>query len=345
LREETGPATPAAAAGAIAATLAGKRNVILATHVNPDGDALGSLLALADILESMGKEVFCFLEKSLPSLYRFLPGGEKIHTELRALKEFAAVAPEETAVVALDCGDSARLGDAADDLAKISPLLVIDHHQSNDGFGDISWIEPQRSSTGEMVFDLAEILGVTLSQQAAFCLYTAILTDTGSFRYETTSAHTFAVAGRLVQLGVRPQEVATKVFDNYTPGRLRLLDQVLSTLEIRDNGRIAFIEVSRIMYEKTGTTPDETENFINFPRSISSVEVAVFLKEIEDGRVSVSMRAKGGCDVAAIAAQFGGGGHRNAAGFRKRGSVEALRAALLPVLKKELGTGSDDIKG
>ena len=323
----------------IAGILEEKSRIILATHVNPDGDALGSLLGLASILESKGKEVFRFLEEPVSPLYQFLPGVDKVQTSVHELKSFAAVAPTETAAVALDCGDSRRLGDLADELLKITPFLVIDHHLSNNGFGTVSWVDPRSSSTGEMVFDLAQELRGTLTVDIAQCLYTAILTDTGSFRYETTSAHTFAVAGELVGLGVRPEQVATRVFDNYSPQRLRLLELVLSTLELYANDRIAFIHVSRIMYEKTGTTQDDTEGFINFPRSITSVEVAVFLKEIEDGRVSVSLRAKGGCDVAAIAARFGGGGHRNAAGFRKKGTLESVHSMLLPAIEKALATG------
>ncbi len=321
---------------AISEVIKDTTSLVLVTHINPDGDALGSLLGFSDILEDMGKQVFCFAEKSVSRMYDFLPGTEKVQTEIDDLKEFVAVANGDIAAIALDCGDRARLGDQADELMQVTPFLVIDHHQSNDGFGDIAWVEPHRSSTGEMIFDLAQELGITLSTTAAYCLYTAILTDTGSFRYETTSAHTFAVAGKLIAAGVRPEEVADKVFDNYTPGRMRLLDQVLATLELHYQDRIAFIDVNRVMYEKTGTRQDDTDNFINFPRSISSVEVVVFLKEVEEGRISISLRSKGRCDVAAIAAQFGGGGHRNAAGFRKKGSLEKLRSILLPILKKSL---------
>lgn len=328
----------------IVKTITDCNSFILVTHIHPDGDALGSLLGLAAILESMGKDVFRLLEKPVPSMYRFLPDSGRVRTSLREAKEFAA-AGDDVAAIALDCGDRKRLGDYGHDLLLIRPFLVIDHHGSNDGFGDACWIEPHRSSTGEMIFDLAGELGAELSAPAATCLYTAILTDTGSFRYETTSAHTFAVAGKLVGLGVRPDRIAGRIFDNYTPGRLRLLKQVLATMELFHRDRIAFIRVSRGMYEQTGTIQDDTENFINLPRSIGSVEVAVFLKETEDDRIAVSMRAKGGCNVAKIAGLFGGGGHRNAAGFRRRGTLRDVRDTLLPIMEEALEQGKNDGAG
>ena len=240
--------------------------------------------------------------------------------------------------IALDCGDRKRLGKNADELLRIRPFLVIDHHKGNDGFGDLAWIDPRRSSTGEMVFDLGVALGQRVSAKAADSLFTAIVTDTGAFRYESTSAHTFDVARQLVEAGVKPDQVSRNLYDNFSVARLQLLQMVLATLEVHCGGRVAVIIVTREILDRTGCTLEDTENFINLPRSVTSVEVAVFLKEVGEDRVSVSMRAKDTCDVAEVAAQFGGGGHRNAAGFKTAATtLDEVRARLLPVLQRQLG--------
>ncbi len=314
-----------------------KGHILLATHFNPDGDALGSLLGLAEILEGMGKRVVRFLEEPVTHLYRFLPGCGQIQTDLDVVRAFVRDAGDDFLALCLDCGDAHRLGRHSEELVTFRPLMVIDHHKGNNGFGDGAWIEPHRSSTGEMVYDLAAALGAEVSERAAECLYAAINTDTGSFRYESTSSHTFAVAGALVECGVRPEVIAHQLYDNYTLGRLRLMQEVLGTLEMHERDRIAIIRVTQNMLERTFTTMDDTEYFINFPRAVATVRVAVFLKEIEPGRISVSLRAKGQVDVSMIAAQFGGGGHRNASGCRFKGeSMDSVRDILVELLRPEV---------
>ena len=183
---------------------------------------------------------------------------------------------------------------------------------------------------------MAEALGQKISKKAAVALFAAIVTDTGSFRYESTSAHTFNVARKLVECGVKPDQVSSHLYDNYTAGRLQLLQQVLATMKIYGDGRLAIIQVNTDMLESTGCSLVDTENFINLPRSVTSVKVAIFLKEIGSDIVSVSLRAKDSCDVAEVAAQFGGGGHRNAAGFKASlTTLDEVRDRLLSVLLKE----------
>ncbi len=316
-------------------------NIVLATHINPDGDALGSLLGLAGILEAMGKEVVRYLEEPVSHLYDFLPGTQKVVNDLGAVQRFIEEAGDDILAISLDCGDMQRLGQSGPWLMKTRPFVVIDHHKGNNGFGDLTWIEPHRSSTGEMIYDLACALDQPLSRNAAICLYTAILTDTGSFHYESTSAHTFEVAARLLECGVQPDKVAQSLYDNYTVGRLRLMQLVLATLETFYQDRIGLLRVTRSMLGRTGTGLEDTENFINLARSIATVEVAVFFKETDDNMISVSLRAKGHCDVAKVAARFGGGGHRNAAGFRQSGlDMDRLRDRLLPLLMQELEIGA-----
>lgn len=318
-------------------TVRAQGHILLVTHFNPDGDALGSLLGLADIFEGMGKHVLRFLEDPVSHLYRFLPGCGQIQTDMDTVRKFVEHAGDDILTLCLDCGDEQRLGRHSQELIGFHPLMVIDHHRGNNGFGDGSWIEPHRSSTAEMVYDLAMTLGADISSRAAECLYAAISTDTGSFRYESTSSHTFAVAGELVRLGVRPEIVANQLYDNYTLGRLRLMEEVLATLEMHERDRIAVIRVTQNMLERTFTTMADTEYFINFPRAVATVRVAVFLKEVEPGHVSVSLRAKGQCDVSLIAARFGGGGHRNASGCRFKGqSMDGVRDLLVELLRPEV---------
>ncbi len=312
--------------------------IVLATHINPDGDAVGSLLGLMHMLEQMGKKVFPYFEVPITPLYRFLPGCGHIQSSLEDLQAFIDEAGDNVMAVSLDCGDKNRLGKTGPQLLKIRPFLVIDHHQGNNGFGDIAWVEPHRSSTGEMVYDLSTALGYDICKKTAECLYAAILTDTGSFRYSSTNEHTMHVARQLIKKGVRPEVISSNLYDNYTLGRLQLMQEVLATLEMYHKDRVAVIRVSRNMLERTFTTMEDTEHFINLPRSVRSVRVAVFLKEGVGNVISVSMRAKGRCDVAKVATELGGGGHKNASGFRcHKKTMDQVRDMLLPLLAQALG--------
>ncbi|PID77400.1 MAG: phosphoesterase [Deltaproteobacteria bacterium] len=289
---------------------------LLLTHVHPDGDALGSMFGLAEILRGMGKNALCFTEEPVSHLFDFLPDCRNVSHDWHDVSSFAEEAAGNMAVVAMDCGDAARLGKYEKDLLNYRPFLVIDHHKSHQDFGSCNWVEPDCSSTGEMIFELAGALGAKIPYKAAFDLYTAILTDTGSFRYECTSPRTLQIASELLAAGVRPEEVASKVYDNYTKERLRLMEMVLATLELYADEQLAVIYAAGEMFEQSGASYHDTEGLIDFPRSLKSVKAAVLIKEAEKNMVSVSLRAKGECDVAEIAGQFGGGGHRNAAGCR-----------------------------
>lgn len=314
-------------------TLQEKERFVLCPHYNPDGDAVGSVLALADILDHLGKETLCFFEEPIPVIYRFMTGSGRAVSDIKTVRSFLKAAGDEGALIALDCGDASRLGKYQEELLSWHPLVVIDHHHSNPGFGDENWVLGDSAATGEMIFELAKKLGGTISSEAAECLYVALSTDTGSFHYSATSSHTFTVAAELVRLGANPARLANQLYNNYTLGRLRLLREVLSTLELFERDRIAVIRVSRTMRDRTFTTLEDVEYFINYPRAIHSVRAAVFLKEIEPGKISVSLRAKGQCDVSRIAALFGGGGHKNASGCTFRNmEMDAVRDALLPHL-------------
>jgi phosphoesterase RecJ-like protein len=314
----------------ITAALHQADNLLIACHVFPDADALGSQLALGEILESLGKKVFYYSEELVSPMFEFLPGSEKLNTDLPEITTFDAA-------VAVDCGDRFRLGLEMDTLLQVHPFIVIDHHAGHRDFGDISWVEADRSSTAEMIFDLALGLRADISYNAAYCLYTAIVSDSGSFKYESTSAYTFHVASHLLNRGVVPSEVAGKLFDNYSVNRLRLLEKVLGSLELYAQGQIAAIAATNEMFAASNANPEDTEEFINLPRALRSVKVAVLFKETPDGYIKVSLRAKGECDVSQVAAKYGGGGHRNAAGYRvKDGTLAEARDELLLELRRRL---------
>ncbi len=321
---------PKPAPSEIVATLRQAERVLLAGHVFPDGDALGSQLALGDILESLGKKVYYYGEEPVAQMFGFIPGVEKIRNGVPASDAFDAA-------VAVDCGDRCRLGHAMESLLQIHPFIVIDHHAGHKDFGDMSWVEADRSSTAEMIFDLGAALGVDISYPAAYCLYTAIVSDTGSFRYESTSAYTFQVAADLLRRGVMASDVAARLYDNYSENRLRLLAMVLESLELHAEGQIAVIAATDAMFAASGAEQEDTEDFINLPRALGSVKVAAFLKETSGNGVKVSLRAKGECDVSLVALKYGGGGHRNAAGYRVDGRpLSELQEELLQELKARL---------
>jgi len=305
-------------------------NVLIISHVFPDGDALGSQLALSEILQSLGKKAYCYCEEAASTLYEFLPGFEKVRADLPEITQFDAA-------VAVDCGDRFRLGHAMDALLQIHPFVVIDHHAGHREFGDIGWVEADRSSTAEMIFDLGLALKADITYNTAYCLYTAIVSDSGSFKYDTTSAYTFQVASHLLNRGVLPAEVAGKLFDNYSVNRLRLLEKVLGSLELYADGQVAVISATNEMFETSGAKREDTEEFINLPRALRSVKVAAFLKETTEGFIKVSLRAKGECDVSRVALKYDGGGHRNAAGYRvKDKTMVEIRDELLQEIKRRL---------
>lgn len=310
---------------------------VLVTHIRPDGDALGSLFGLADALKSINKEVLCYLQEPIGPLWKFLPGCERATSALNELAQFVDVNADDIAVISLDCGAADRLGDVYDDLVSIRQFVAIDHHIGHQKYADVLWLQPECSATGEMVYQLIEELGASISYSCAYNLYVAICTDTGSFRYDSTTPKTMRIAADLMERGIKPDEVAHRLYDNYSLNRLRLLEKVLATLQLYESRKVAVIYVTRAMFEATGASENDTEDFINFPRSLQTVKVAVFLKEIKQDVISVSMRAKGTCDVARIAAIFGGGGHRNAAGCRFFDTnIDQVRKELLPVLRRSL---------
>jgi len=293
---------------------------LVATHVRPDGDAIGSLLALTFMLRKLGKTADPFCQDPVPPGQKFLPGSEMVqHGDARLHYYDAAVL--------VDCGEFMRVGPKlAESVRRIPFLMSIDHHVGNTPFGDVCWVEPSASSTCEMLYDLSLQLPVPLDQDIASQLYTGLLTDTGSFRFSNTNRRVLEIATCLVSAGAQPAFIAQQVYDSTTPGRLHLLARVLSTVAFDANNRLATGELTRRMFVETDTSVSDTEGFIDHLRSVKSVEMAVMFREEADGVVHISMRSKGSVDVAAFAHRYEGGGHRHAAACRLTGSLKEVRA-------------------
>jgi bifunctional oligoribonuclease and PAP phosphatase NrnA len=303
------------------------RHVLLFAHVYPDGDVLGSQLGLGLALRAAGRTVTFACAHPVSDPFDFLPGAADVQQWKTGRNGFDLV-------VALDCPDPARLGGLLDGArGPGATVLNIDHHGDNRRYGDVNWVDTGAAATGEMVYDLVEAAGLPLTPEVAVNLYTAIVTDTGSFRYSNTTPKTFRVAARLVEVGVDPAQVATTVYETREAGGLRMLGQVLQGIETDPDGALAWLVIDRA----AASSPDlsEAEEFVNYPRSIRTAKVAVLFRELPDA-VKVSLRAKGEVNVARIAARLGGGGHPNAAGLIRPGSLADAKAVVLGAVREAL---------
>ena len=316
----------------IARELKNNDDFLLATHVNPDGDAIGSLNALALVLEDMGKRVVAYCQDEVPGFLRFLPYSDRI------LKEIPPDARFQVAVV-LDCGELDRIGNVAGVLQLVEKIIHIDHHSSSDDFGQLNLVLPELSSTAEILCEIFKAVPVSLNREAAENIYAAILTDTGSFRFGNTSAKAQTLAAEMVSLGVAPDKVAAEIYESMRPERLQLLALSLNTLTLRADGRLAAMLVSQEMLAATGTTFMDTDGFVNYPRSLSDTEIAVFFREIGSSQVNVSLRSRGGLSVAEFARKYQGGGHHNAAAFRAHGSLSKVVDKVLAAAEKFIAGG------
>ena len=302
------------------------KSFTISSHLNPDGDSLGSQLALGFALRKLGKEVRLINHDPVPKLYQRLPGVSEIEVrdELFPLPEVAFF---------IECGYQERTG-----FPPFSgPIVVsIDHHEKGGDFGDISWIEPTSSSVGEMIYQLVVELGIPLSYEIAYNLYTAIFTDTGSFQFTNTSARTFEVCSSLVRAGVNPAKVAEDIYYHNSPGKIRLLGRVLYRMGEENNGEIAWIYLLRREIDEMGLSPDEGDGFVNFPLSLEGVKVAIFFKEVDKALFRISLRSRGEVDVVRIADSFGGGGHKKAAGCYLKGELDEVITRVVGRVKEVL---------
>jgi bifunctional oligoribonuclease and PAP phosphatase NrnA len=296
---------------------------VLTSHARPDGDAIGSALACGQMLRSLGKEAVVILYDPVPRIYQRLPFAEKVVQAQRINGNYEAA-------IILECDSIQRTR-----LHGLEQrfLISIDHHLSGQPFAHVNWIDPSAVATGEMVYRLAREASVAITPEMATCLYTALLTDTGSFMFEGTTEHTFALARELVMAGADPVFCARNVYFGHSTAKMRLLGAALSNLH--REGQLAWISVTREQMETCGAKEEDCEGLVNYALSIQDVEVALFFRELPDGRYRVSLRSKGKLNVSAVAERFGGGGHHCASGCAVEGPLAAAIARIIPQLRRD----------
>ncbi|MFA7059339.1 MAG: bifunctional oligoribonuclease/PAP phosphatase NrnA [Pedobacter sp.] len=301
---------------------------LLTSHESPDGDAIGSALALASFLRKIGKEVCVHFCDPVPELYVFMPGTETIKSQITD-RDF------DVAFV-LDIGELHRAGDIFCRFTRIKKLINLDHHLGCEQFGAYNLIDPTAAATGVLVYRIAKEFGYSFDIETALCLYVAIITDTGSFRYSNSNREAFTIAGEMIECGINAWDVAEQVYENQPLKRLELLALAINTLEVFKEGMAASLIVTLDMYAKTGANAELTDGFVNYPRSIRGVEVAIFFRQIDERRYKVGFRSKGKVNVAEFAAVLGGGGHHNAAGCTVDGTLDEIKSKVYSILESSI---------
>jgi bifunctional oligoribonuclease and PAP phosphatase NrnA len=322
----THPANDPGACRRVCEALLRYHRIVITSHVRPDGDSIGSSLALAWALRERGIDArVVHRDPPTPQLAEF-PGTSDI--------EVGSAIPQGTeAVVVLECGDLSRTGLSGFDGL---PIVNIDHHPGNTGYGDVHWFDGTAAALGEVIFDIITELGVPISPQMATQLFVAVVTDTGSFKYPGVSPRTFFTSARLLEAGADPVSVARKLYDSHSLARLRLQGAVLQTLEVEQDGRVALLTVTDAMLAAAGSAPEETDGLINLPLTVKSIQAVACFKEAGDGHWRVSLRSKGDIDVGQVARGFGGGGHRNASGCTLQGPLDSVRERIVERLAPEV---------
>jgi phosphoesterase RecJ-like protein len=308
-----------------------RRRFLITSHARPDGDSIGSQLALAYALEALGKHVRIVNVDAAPDHYQEFPGVDRIEIA-------AGVAADVDAdtVVVMECSDLSRTGVAGLDGRFI---INIDHHAGNRMYGSLNWFDESAAACGEMVFDVIRAIGAPLTIEIATHIYLAILTDTGSFHHSNITPRTFDICRRTVEAGVNPAIMARRVFDSNSFGKLKLIGALLDRMELLDHGRLAVLQLDDAMLDACGCTPNDTEGVINLPLTAREIQAVVFFRVTGREAVRVSMRSKYDVDVRLVASEYGGGGHKNAAGFTIAGPLEPVRDGIIRRLARAIAEG------
>jgi len=323
--------------------LKNSNHVFLCSHINPDGDAIASVIAMGLLLASLQKETTLYNESPIPVIYRFLPSVKRIVRHIPACPVGTADRDRQTVydtAIVLDCGDLQRIGKAASFVSRIPVIINIDHHVSNTRFGDFQLIDSSACATVEIIYRLLKEMELPISKDIAILIYTGILTDTGSFRFSNTNKSAFTICKEMIDIGVDPYYVARNVYETFSLGYIKLLHKALGSIEISKNGKLAMITLTQEMLDETGARPEEVNGLINYAKAINNVKIAVLIHRISSikgegqGRFHVSLRSDGSIDVAAFASSFGGGGHYRAAGFSIESSINDLKNRIFNLAEK-----------
>jgi phosphoesterase RecJ-like protein len=311
------------------------KRFLLTTHIRPDGDGLGSQLALAEVLQTMGKEVRLVIASSWPPRYDFLDPNKRIERFTPPGDGWRNV----DAAIVLDTGTWNQLGDFGPFLKSLSVAkAVIDHHISQDDLGAVRFVDVTAEATGRLAYEAIQALGAPLTERAATMLFVALAMDTGWFAHGNTTPATFDLAAKLTAAGAQAATLRDQLFERNTLPGLKLRGLVLERLQLTNEGKVAYSDILRVDYEATGAIPQDSEDLVNYMRSIIGVEVGLLFMEQPAGGIKVSFRSKGKIDVARVAAQFGGGGHRAASGATMHEPLAQVQARVLAAVHAALGT-------
>jgi phosphoesterase RecJ-like protein len=305
------------------------QNIAILPHLSADGDALGSSFALSLALSRAGKSVKVYLEEDIPSSYDFLPGKESAVTETDGEIVWDVA-------IAVDSGDIGRIGERQAILETAKITINIDHHYSNTEYCDYNFVNPDSAAAAEIIYSLICLMDIEIDTDIASCLYVALLTDTGGFKFSNTSSETLRIASELIKSGIDLATLNYIIFDATTLNKVKLTGRAIESLEIFEEGKIALITISRDDMKKTGANDEDCEGIVNIGRNIKGVEVSVMMRETEDGKIKVSLRSANYYDVSAVAASNGGGGHKRAAGCVMDGPLESAAEKLLKDIVKDL---------
>jgi len=299
---------------------------LVITHVNPDGDAIGSLLGMNLALKEMGKTSVSILGTEFPGLFEFLPGKKDVLIGLGALKF------DPSYIIALDVASENRIAPEVEHLRKSATLINVDHHPTNPDYGDLNYVQRYANSTTQLVYEILEKAGHTLSIDVGKCLYTGLVTDTGCFKFAGVTSKTFELAAKLLEPGVDNYEITRYLFEEYAASRLILERLMLERLEVLLDGKLVLSHLDLEDFEEIGAALSEGENLVNRLRETRGVEVGGLITKLSDNLCKASLRSKGLIDVSAIASELGGGGHRRAAGIKASMSPQKLRIRLLELI-------------
>jgi phosphoesterase RecJ-like protein len=308
----------------------------IGSHEDPDGDAIGSLLALGEALRLSRKRVVLFNAGPIPDTLAHMKGVERVVDTLDRGARFDAL-------FILDCAVLERLGRISLELAGRGRLINIDHHEDNTLFGDLNIVDPDSSCTGELIYRLIRAADLPMNEKIAEGIFVAIQTDTGSFRYDNTTRAAFEIAGEMFDWGVNPWRLSKKVMDRYSFGKLQLLAAALKTIEVHHEGKVGLMTVTREMRSAWGADQFDLERFVDFPRYIAGVEVAALIREREQGSYRFSLRSNNSVNVADIARHFGGGGHPRSAAFTRKGALDTIKHEFLSMALLFLGTVHNEV--
>ena len=314
----------------IKTALSKTKSALVVCHIDPDADTIGSMLATALMLKQLKFDVEMLSIDPIPSTYNFLPQISEIK---RSISQDAMF---DVAII-VDAGDIGRIGEGISLRERAKIIINIDHHPDNTMFGDINFVE-QVSSSAELVYNLCKHLKIPISPDMAICLYTAIITDTGNFRYENTTISTFLIAAELVRRGASPNEIASKIYDTKSISSLKVLALALEKIESSPDGKIVWTAVTDEMLEQAHALGEELTGIVDHLRSAASAQVALLFREEKNKEIKINLRSKEKVNVQKIAAKLGGGGHRRAAGVVLSGSLEEVKKKVLEEVQKHLGS-------